>query len=72
MEMRAAIVVWLAAAMACSAHRSFSQERIHNTFVKDFYSRDPSCSTADVPLNHAQAEAFLKRAPEFGRSRSLI
>jgi hypothetical protein len=47
--------------VACASGQ-FAPQKIHDTFVKDFASTDPSCTTADVNLNHSQAETFFKRS----------
>lgn len=59
--MKIACIV-LCAVVACSTQKQFTKDAISDTFVKDFSSSDPACTTADVGLNHAEAEAFFKRA----------
>lgn len=53
----------LAALTACSSTHLAPQ--LEQVFVKDFESSEPTaCTTADVPLGHAQAKAFFARAAE--------
>lgn len=50
----------LTALAACS---STPPRQLEQVFVNDFESSEPqACTTADVPLGHAQAKAFFERA----------
>lgn len=52
-------------AAACAGTQGFNATLLEEVFVKDFESDEPKgCTTADVPLGHAQARAFLQRAVE--------
>lgn len=57
------IALALAALAACSSTKPLTG--LQQVFVKDFESTEPNaCTTADVPLGHAQARAFFERATE--------
>ena len=61
--MKGLIALSLAALAACSS--TGRPHRLEQVFVKDFESSEPqACTTADVPLGHAQAKAFFERAAE--------
>jgi hypothetical protein len=62
MALRAFVVGSTVALLGCASNGYFAKDRIHETLVKDFASTDLSCTTADVNLSHAQAEAFFKRS----------
>lgn len=48
---------------ACVSNSQFGRDRIQNIYVADFESDDYSmCNTSDVPIEHAEAVTFFKRA----------
>ena len=62
MALRGAVFIGMLAGLACTHERPLMPEKLQETYVKDFTSSDKACTTADVNLNHSEAEAFFKRA----------
>jgi len=63
MEMRAAALAAVMCLAACVSPGQFSKTRISKIYVADFESDDQNlCSSIDVPIGHAEAVAFFKRA----------
>ena len=64
MALKALIVAaCLLLAGGCGSPSHFEPAVLQQVYVKDFQSDEPeACTTADVPLQHAQAQAFFARA----------
>jgi hypothetical protein len=61
--MRPAYLAAMVCLTACASSGQFAKTRISNIYVADFKSDDQSlCDAMDVPIEHAEAVAFFKRA----------
>ncbi|WP_333858877.1 hypothetical protein [Denitromonas sp.] len=63
MKIATALAVALLTAACASTSAPLDTTRLSAVYVQDFTSSEPTaCTTADVDLTHAEAQAFFKRA----------